>query len=184
MTQARVGLAVLCLLLAASVAMRLYAREHLSRADDNEAREASGGTVDIGVGVSLPRAATQNRAIMLDSCPIPVSIYFIVANPYQSDPSHVGTVRPKDHVSYVYRGWKLENRFATVSFNAIYFARRAYARLTMQKEPAFDDLAVKIVVPAECNTSSDDVMAALRRNVCPALLGSNALTRTENSCAE
>lgn len=164
MVWARSGLAGLCLLLVASIAMRLYAYGHLSKAAGNAIWEASGGPVDLGGSILLPRATAQHRTLVLGSCSTPISIDFVEANPYQSDPSLVGAPRPDDHVFYVYRGWQLGSRFATAGLNAIYFARRAYARVSMQPGPAFDDLAVKIIVPAECGASPDAVMATLRRD--------------------
>ncbi|MCJ2123138.1 hypothetical protein [Methylobacterium sp. J-077] len=159
---ARSGLALLCLLMAVSVGVRIYAYRQQS-VSGTAVREAAGAPVDLGKGVLLPRSVAQHRSVQVSSCREPASVEFVQASPYGSDPSLLGVPRPNDHVFYVYRGWNLGSRFATASLNAIYFTRRAYARLAMQKLPATDDMAVKIIVPADCDASPDDVLAALRR---------------------
>ena len=137
---ARSGLVLLCLLLAASFAVRIYAyRQHSE--SGTLGWEDRGAAVNLGEGVLLPRVAAQPLIVRVEACASPVSIVFVQASPYEPDPSLAGTPRPDDHVFYVYRGWNLGSRFVTASLNAIYFARRAYARLTMQKNPATDDMA-------------------------------------------
>jgi hypothetical protein len=161
---ARSGLVLLCLLLAASVAVRIYA--HRQQSEGGAAGwEALGAPVDLGEGILLPRTATQALTMRVQACTAPVSINFFQAGPYEQDPSLLGRPRPDDRVFYVYRGWKLEGWLATVSLNAIYYARHAYARLTMSKRPAWDDMAGKIIVPAGCDASLGDVMAVLRQDV-------------------
>lgn len=159
---ARSGLALLCLLLAVSVGVRIYAYQQQSESG-KAVGEAAGAPVDLGAGILLPRSVAQHRSVQVNSCRAPASIDFVQASPYGSDPSLVGAPRPNDHVFYVYRGWNLGSRFATASLNAIYFTRRAYARLAMRKNPATDDMAVKVIVPADCDASPNDVLTALRR---------------------
>jgi hypothetical protein len=148
---ARSGLALLCLLLAVSVGVRIYVYQQQSESG-KAVGEAAGAPVDLGAGVLLPRSVAQHRSVQVNSCRAPASIDFVQASPYGSDPSLVGAPRPN-----------LGSRFATASLNAIYFTRRAYARLAMRKNPATDDMAVKVIVPADCDASPNDVLTALRR---------------------
>ena len=164
---ARCGSALLCLLVAGSVSVRIYTYWRLSEGNATVAWEASGASVDLGDGVLLPRSAAQHRTLQHDSCPTPVSVDFVTAGPYGPDPSLVGAPQPNDHVVYVYRGWNLGSRAASVSLNAIHFARRAYARLAMQKNPAADDWAVKLIVPAGCDASPENLMSVLRSALQP-----------------
>lgn len=161
------GLALMCLLLVASVTGRVYAYRHLSEGDGLEAWDVSGAPVDLGGGVLLPRSAARHHVVTLAFCPAPASVDFVAASPYGSDPSLVGAPHPDDHVFYVYRGWNLGSRAAAIGLNALYFARRAYARLAMQKVSATDDLAVKIIVPAGCDVGPDTVMSVLRSTLQP-----------------
>lgn len=161
---ARSGLIVLCLLLAASVTVRSYAYQQRSEGG-TVGWGAFGAPVDLGEGILLPRAAARPLTLRVEPCTSPVSVNFFRTGPYEPDPSLVGTPRPNDRVFYVYRGLNLGNRFATVSLNAIYYARHAYARLTMRQKPAWDDIAVKIIVPASCEASPNDVIAALQQDV-------------------
>lgn len=164
---ARGGLVLLCLLLVASATMRIYVYQHPFEASVTEAKTAIGTPVDLGDGILLPRADAVHHTVQLRACAAPASIDFVEAHPYGSDPSLVGAPRPGDRVFYVYHGWNLGSRFATTGLNVIYFARRAYARLALQKNPAADNLAIKIIVPAGCDASSDDVLTALRREARP-----------------
>ena len=82
--------------------------------------------------------------------------------PYGSDPELADAPEPGDRIVYLYRGWNLGGRFASVSLNAIYFTRLAYARLTTGRNPAAEALAVRIRVPADCDASPEDVLAAFR----------------------
>ncbi|MCJ2108481.1 hypothetical protein MKK70_24535 [Methylobacterium sp. E-041] len=129
------------------------------------AESAVDASRDLGDGVLLPRAATLRRFVWLSRCPTPASIDFVEAHPYASDPSLVGAPRPGDSVSYVYQGWHLESRFATTALNAIYFARRAQARLAMQDSRLVDNVALKIIIPANCASLPEDVMVALREQI-------------------
>lgn len=159
---ARAGLALLCLLVVTSAAMRVCVYGYAANA---MGREEAGRPADLGDGVLLPRADARHLAVPIAACSASASVDFVLVGPYDRDPSLVGTLGPQDHVSYVYRGWNLGDRFVTLSLNAIYFVRRAYARLAMQKNPANDELAVKIIVPSGCAASPEDVMAVLRRAV-------------------
>ncbi len=161
---ARSGLILLCILLSASVAMRIYAYRQQSESG-TVVRNDTDVPADLGDGVLLPRSAAQHRTVQVATCSTPASIYFVMVSPYGADPSLVGAPRPDDRVFYVYRGWNLGRRYATISMNAIYFARRAYYRLTTQNALTTDELAVKIIVPAGCDTSSEDVLTALRLEV-------------------
>ncbi len=75
--------------------------------------------------------------------------------------------RATDRVAYVYRGRVLDSRFITIRLNAIYLARLASARLTGDRMPAIDELAVKVIVPAGCPVSPEAVMAVLRASAPP-----------------
>ncbi|WP_143012374.1 hypothetical protein [Methylobacterium phyllostachyos] len=92
---------------------------------------------------------------------------FVETGPYRSNPALSAASQPENRVFYVYRGWNLGYRFATVGLNAIHFTRRAYARLTTGRDPAGNEMAVEITVPAGCEASADDVLAAFRRQIEP-----------------
>lgn len=160
---ARSGLALLCILLAVSVGVRIYA--YRKSESVTAVWEAADTPVDLGEGVLLSRSVALQRSVQVGLCRTPVSVDFVPASPYGPDPSLVGAPQPNDHVFYVYRGRNLGNLAAATSLNVIYFARRAYARLAMQKNPAADDLAVKIIIPAGCDVSADKVMIVLRSNL-------------------
>ena len=158
---ARGGLAALCVLLAASV----LARTHVYRQGSEGgavARDASGGPVDLGRGVLLPRSAARPFTAQVEPCWAPVSVDFVRVRPYDPDPSRVGRPRPVGRVFHVYHGWELGRRFVTIRLNAIYVARTAYARLTLRAIPATDELALRIVVPPGCDASPEQVMSVLR----------------------
>ncbi|MCJ2072333.1 hypothetical protein MKK75_26675 [Methylobacterium sp. J-030] len=106
--------------------------------------------------------------VPVDACPSPALVSFVRAGPYGSDPALVDAPHPDDRIAYVWRGWHLGHRFATVGLNVIYFARLAEARLTTGRNPAADDVAVRIVVPAGCDAAPDDVLVAFRRQVASA----------------
>lgn len=161
----RGGLALLCLLLGLSLTTRVYRSFSLPDAHEAAAEDETGGPVNLGRGVVLPRAAAVDRIVPVDGCLVPPSLYFFRAGPYGMEASLVGSHAPQDRIAYVYDGWTLGDGAATVGINAIYFARRVYARVTLHKKLAADDLAMKIVIPARCNASVDDVMTALRRDV-------------------
>ena len=161
----RGGLAVLCILLAASVTMRISVYLYQSGGGGAVTWEPNSGPVDLGEGTLLPRADAVHRTVMVGTCLAPASINFVGAGFYASDPSLVGAPGPEDRVFYIYRGWRLGRRFVSVRLNAIYFVHRVYARLVMHKNLATDDLAVKVIVPASCDASLNDVMAALRWDV-------------------
>ncbi len=93
-----------------------------------------------------------------------------------SRPVPTSRIRPssavpgRDRVAYVYRGRVLDSRFITLRLNAIYLARLASARLTGDRMPAIDELAVKVIVPAGCPVSPEAVMAVLRASAPPGSL--------------
>lgn len=161
--RARGGLFMLCLLIAASISMRMNIYLEGSKVEDMRSWEASGAHVDLGRGVLMPRVAARPLALRARFCPTLIAINFIAVSPYEADPTPIGAPQLGDHVFYFYHGVKLDGRFITVGLNVIYFTRRAYARLTMRRNTAADDLAVKVIVPASCDTSPEDVMTALRR---------------------
>lgn len=159
---ARGALIVLCFAAVASVSVRIHAHSWQQRSGGVPGWEASGSPVDLGGGILLPRAAAQPFAVRVETCPQPVSVDFVQASPYEPDPSLVGRPGPGDHVAYVYRGRDLGSRFITIKLNAIYLARLAYARLAMRRNPATDELALKMIIPSGCASPSADVMAVLR----------------------
>ena len=165
---ARGCLILLSLLLAASLAIRIHAYAGPSEPAGAPARAVVLPPIDLGAGVSLPRALAGQYRVPAGACPSPALVTFVWAGPYGSDPSLVDAPHPGDRIAYVWRGWNLRHRFATIGLNGIYFARLAQARLTTGRNPAADDIAVKIVVPAGCDAAPEDVLAAFRRQVAPA----------------
>ncbi|MCJ2064562.1 hypothetical protein MKK63_17835 [Methylobacterium sp. J-088] len=162
---ARGCLVLLSLLLGASLAVRAYAHAQAADSGGIAAPGASVPSVDLGAGASLPRASAGRHHVVAGSCARAALVTFVWVGPYGSDPSLVDTPDPEDRVSYIYRGWNLGHRFATVSLNAIYFIRLAQARLSTGRNPAADDIAVKIVVPAGCDATPDTVLVAFRKQV-------------------
>jgi len=162
---ARGCLVLLSLLLGASLAIRAYAHAQSADSGGIAAPGASFPPIDLGAGAALPRASAGRHRVVAGSCARPALVTFVWAGPYGSDPSLVDAPDPDDRVSYIYRGWNLGHRFATVGLNAIYFIRLAQARLSTGRSPAADDIAVKIVVPAGCDAAPDDVLAAFRKQV-------------------
>lgn len=161
----RGGLALLCLLLGLSLATRLYGYFFQSQDNETVIWDEAGGPINLGRGVSLPRAAAVDRMVRVDGCATPSSIYFFKAGPYGVDASTVGSPEPVDRVVYIYDGWTIEGGVGTLGINAIYFARKVYARVMLNRKLAADDIAIKIVVPAGCNASTADVMTAFRRDL-------------------
>lgn len=156
-------LVLLCILLGISVTFRVYAYSHPFAADGPTAVAVSRPPIDLGAGVLLPRASAGRYLVPDGGCARPALVTFTWVGPYGSDPSLADTVHPADRAVYFYRGWNLGHRFATVGLNAIYFARLAYARFTTGRNPSFDEVAVKIVMPAGCDAAPDDVLATFRR---------------------
>lgn len=162
---ARNGVALLCLLLGASITLRVYAYAPPVAADRLAAVAAGPPPIDLGAGALLPRASAGRHDVPVDVCTRPAVVTFIWVGPYGADPSLADAPDPEDRIAYVYRGWNLGHRFATIGLNAIYFARLAYARLTTGRNPSFDEVAVRIVVPAQCDAAPEDVLAAFRRQL-------------------
>lgn len=167
MPWARSSIAILCLLLAASVLSRIHTYRIQPEGGGVVAWEAPSGFVDLGDGILLPRDVAQPMILPIESCSSSASVYFAQVSPYEPDPSLLGRPRPGDRVFYVYRGWHLGNRFINISLNSIYFSRRAYARLKMQKIPTTEDFALKFIVPSSCKASPEAVMAVLRTTLQP-----------------
>lgn len=159
---------LLSLLLGAALTLRVYAYARPTDPHGASALEMTDPPIDLGAGILLPRALAGRYTVPVSSCPAPALVTFVWAGPYGSDPGLADARQPDDRVFYVYRGWNLGHRFATVGLNAIYFTRMAYARLSTGRNPAADAVAAKITVPAGCDASPDDVLAVLRRHVEPA----------------
>ena len=172
MPWARSSIAILCLLLAASVLNRIHAYRIQPEGGGVVAWETPSGFIDLGEGILLPRDVARHMILPIEACSSSVSVIFVQVSPYEPDPSFFGRPRPGDRVFYVYRGWHLGNRFINISLNAIYFARRAYARWKMQKIPATEDFALKFIVPASCNASPEEVTAVLRTTLQPLVFSS------------
>lgn len=167
MSWARSSIAILCLLLAASVLGRIHTYRMQPEGGGVVAWEAPSDFVDLGEGILLPRDVAQPMMLPIETCSSSVSVLFVKVSPYEPDPSLLGRPRPGDRVFYVYRGWHLGNRFINISFNTMYFARRAYARWKMQKIPTTEDIALKFIVPSSCKASPEAVMAVLRTTLQP-----------------
>jgi hypothetical protein len=163
----RGSLALLCLLLGLSLTTRIYRSVSLPDASEAAVEDAPGGPVNLGGGLLLPRAEAVDRPVPVEGCLTPPSVYFFRAGPYGVEASVVGSPAPEDRIVYIYDGWTLGDGIASVGINAIYFARRVYARVTLHKKLAADDLALKIVIPLRCEASIDDVRTALRRDIHP-----------------
>lgn len=160
----RTCLALLCLL-AVSITIRLSAYAHSSETAERAGLEAASPSIDLGAGIRLPRAAAGRYSVPVGLCRRPAVVTFVWAGPYGSDPSLADAVQPDDRIAYLYRGWNLGDRFATIGLNAVHFARRAYARLTTGTNPPADAMAVKVIVPAGCDATPEDVLAAFRTQV-------------------
>ena len=160
----RIALAVLCLILAGSMSMRVYmhvvAVETTDPADERD-------PVDLGKGVYLSRAALESRTVPVAHCRAPATISFVEPSPHGDAASLTAPPNPADRVYYAYRGHTLADRFAATKLRVAYFARRALGLLRVTGGVGPDDLAVKLIVPADCDVSPEDVMAALRRQVQP-----------------
>lgn len=161
----RLAVALLCVGLAGSFLMRGYVYSERRQTHSVEAKSSVVDRVNLGQGVTLPLVDAVRRTVGVQFCSMPAAIDFISASPYGSDPSLTGAPGPGDRVAYFYHGWNLGSRVSAVGLNAIYFARRAYAVMRMADDFATDDLAVKVIVPASCYASPEDVMTALRREL-------------------
>lgn len=156
-------LVLLSILLSASLAIRTYAYARPADPGELTSPGAALPPIDLGADVSLSRARAGRHHVVAGSCPSPALVTFVWVGPYGPDPSLEDAPHPDDRVFYIYRGWNLGRRFATIGLNAIYFVGKAYARLSTGRNPLAHDLAVKIVVPAGCDASPDDVLAIFRR---------------------
>ncbi|WP_342107804.1 hypothetical protein [Methylobacterium sp. SI9] len=158
-------LVLLGLLLGASLAIRAYAYARPADPSAMTAPETALPPIDLGAGVSLPRARVGRYRVAAGSCSGAAHVTFVSVGPYGPDPSLEDAPHPGDRVSYTYRGWNLGRRYATIGLNAIYFASKAYARLSTGRNPTVHDLAVKIAIPAGCDASPDAVLATFRTQV-------------------
>lgn len=162
---ARSCIAILCLLLAASILNRIHTYRIQPESGGVVAWETPSDFIDLGEGILLPRDVARHMILPIEACSSSVSVFFVQVSPYEPDPSLLGRPRPGDRVFYVYRSWHLGKLFINISLNAIYFARRAYARWKMQKILATEDFALKFIVPASCNASTEEVAAVLQTTV-------------------
>ena len=154
----RAGLAALCLLLALSVSVRVQAYGNPAPPEP-----ANAAAVDLGDGVVLPRAEAVRRLVWTGTCPLPVMADFVEPSPHGTDTSLAAPRDPNDRVVYVYRGWTLEGPRAAMQLSVLYFMRRAGAVLGTNGAATRHERAVKLIVPAGCDASPEDAMAALRR---------------------
>jgi hypothetical protein len=165
LTPAACCLAALCVLFAAASAARLDAYAGAATGTGSAVRELPAHSVDLGAGVMVARSASWPRAVPVGPCREPTLVDLVPVGPSAADPATAGDLRPSERITFLYRGWTLDGRFAAVGLNALYVARWAYARLTRQMKPATHEWAVKILVPASCDASTDAVIAALRQQV-------------------
>lgn len=156
----RAGLGALCLLLALSVSMRVQAYGTGPAAPEPATAVAA---VDLGAGVVLTRAEAVRRVVWTAACPRPVVADFVEPSPHGTDTSLAAPRDPNDRVVYVYRGWTLDGPRAAMALGVLHVVRRAGAVLGANGAATRHELAVKLVVPAGCNTAPEAVMAALRR---------------------
>lgn len=156
----RIGLAALCLLLALSVSVRLH-----TYAAGGTASGGVGGAIDLGDGVSLPRDRAARRLVWTGTCAAPVTVDFVEPSPHGNDTSLAVTADPRDQVFYVYAGWTFGDRHAAMKLSMLYVLRQAIAIVRIDAPGTRGERAVKLVVPAGCQATPDDVMDALRRDV-------------------
>lgn len=158
-TPDRVALAVLCLLLAGSVALKI--RAHQSAPD---ASAPVGEVADLGGGATLPRGEVARRTVWVAGCREPVAAEAVDPSPHGEDGSLAAPPSPGDRVFYAYRGRTLGGRFAVAELAMLHFGRRALGVLGMGADAGRRELSIKLTLPASCHASAEDVMAALRRD--------------------
>lgn len=161
-TADRTALAALCLLLAISVSARVYTYRTTAMGPE---LTVSNDVVDLGDGVSLLRSDAVHHFVQIGSCAAPVAVDFVEPSPHGSDTSLALPPNPNDRVFYVYRSSILGGPRAAMKLSALYFLRRLGAVLRMSGSEAQDHLALKVIVPAGCGASPEDVMSALRQDV-------------------
>lgn len=152
----RAALAVLCLILATSVSMRVYTHRQASGAADQ-----TSDAVDLGAGVFLPRVKAVAQRIRVKSCNTPATIYFVPPSLYGVGPSLNAAPNSSDQIFYAYRGNMLGGRFASMELSMVYVARLASNLMRTSGQSGVDDLAVKIIVATGCDATLDDVRSAL-----------------------
>lgn len=162
---ARGCLVLLSLLLGASLALRAYAYARPASASAMALPDGAPPPVNLGAGTYLPRPSAGRHRVVVGSCARAALVTFVWVGPYGPDPSLEDRPDPEDRVFYLYHGWNLGHRFATVGLNAIYFGSKAYARLSTGRNPVTHERAVRIVVPAGCDAAPDDVLAIFRKQV-------------------
>ena len=153
----RAVLAVLCLILATSVSIRVYSHREASGAVDPKSY-----AVDLGAGVFFPRAKAVGQRLHLRSCNTPATIYFVSPLLYGFGPSLNAAPNPNDRVFYAYRGNMLVGRFASMELSMVYVARLASNLMRTSGQSGVNELAVKIIVPAGCDATPVDIISALR----------------------
>ena len=156
----RAALGILCLILAASVSMTAYNHGEASHAADRTSE-----AIDLGAGVSLPRAKAVSQKVRVGSCRALATIYFVSPLFYGVGPSLNAPPHLDDRVYYAYRGRMLGGRFASTALSMMYVARLALGVLRMSEQSGVDDLAVKIIVPAGCDATPAAVIVAVREQV-------------------
>ncbi|MEL6061788.1 MULTISPECIES: hypothetical protein [unclassified Methylobacterium] len=162
---ARGCVVLLSLVLGASLAVRAYAYARPVDPGGMTLRDGALPPIDLGAGTVLPRASAGRHHVVAGACPRAALVTFVSVGPYGPDPARQDAPHPADRIAYIYHGWNLGGRFGTIGLNAIYFASKAQARFSTGRNPTTDDLAVKIVVPAGCDASPEDVLATFRKQV-------------------
>lgn len=154
----RAALLALCLLIVGSVALKVEAYQ-----GGPEPSPSNDRAVDLGQGVTVPRSGAARRGVRVGACLDPVTADFVDPSPHGEDASLAAPPAPGDRVVYVYRRWTLGGRLATAELGALHFARRALGVLRMGGDAARREMAVKLTIPAGCDASPEDAMAALRQ---------------------
>jgi hypothetical protein len=165
-TADRAALAVLCLLLLASVSARIVAYRAAASAPD-----AKTDTIALGDGLALPLRHSGRRLLRIAACPTPVLVDFVEPSPHGRDTSLVASPDPSDRTAFVYRGWTLDGPRAVMKLSMLYFMYRAGAVLGVSGPVAGDERAVKLVVPGTCDAAPDAILSALFDDLRPLLQG-------------
>ncbi len=160
----RGALVLLCLILAGSVSLRVYMH---GTAVETAGPADGGRPVDLGEGVFLPRAEAGGRTVTVPSCSDPTTVYLVSPSPHGVGASLDAPPNPDDRILYAYRGRTFGGRFGSTEVSVAHFARRALGVLRMPGGADVEDLAVKMIVPAGCDASPEDVMATLRQGARP-----------------
>lgn len=159
-TADRTALAALCLLLVTSVSERIYAYS-LAAPGTEPTTEVT--VIDLGGGIRWLRTDGARQKLRIASCPAPVTVDLVEPSPHGRDASLAVPPNPGDQAFYVYRGWILHGPHAAMKLGALYFLRRVGALVGIGGPSVRDELAAKVIVPASCHASPEDVLAVLRR---------------------